>query len=59
MKHNRSVKCAATVGILERTVVDGEMQSMYLEREGNFEEIPSPPGFMTPTSIGIYSSEGN
>jgi len=58
-KHNQSAKSAATVGILERTMVDGELQNVYLETEGNFDEIPSPPGFMTPTSIGNYSSEGN
>jgi len=58
-KHNRAAKSAATVGILEGTVEDGELQNMYLETEGNFEDIPSPPGFMTPTSIGNYSSEGN
>jgi len=58
-KHNRSAKSAATVCILERTVVDGELQNIYPETEGTFGDIPSPPGFMTPTSKGNYSTEGN
>jgi len=57
-KHNRSAKYAATVGILEGTVGDEELLNTYLD--GNFnEDIPSPPGFVTPTSKGNYSCASN